>query len=138
MYILLIDNDIKGAKQGDNSHYVIQFTCKKCDGRNEKIFTKKAYHHGIVVIKCDKCCSFHLIADNLGWFGDKKNIERWWQLNQSKLSYDDLGGTISPSLNPDALLSHNIFYVREGVPFVRNQMGGGNYTEEENQIIVLK
>ena len=54
------------------------------------------------------------------------------------VSYDDLGGTISPSLNPDALLSHNIFYVREGVPFVRNQMGGGNYTEEENQIIVLK
>ena len=41
------------------------------------------------------------------------------------VSYDDLGGTISPSLNPDALLSHNIFYVREGVPFVRNQMGGG-------------
>ena len=27
------------------------------------------------------------------------------------VSYDDLGGTISPSLNPDALLSHNIFYV---------------------------
>ena len=54
------------------------------------------------------------------------------------VSYDDLGGTISPSLNPDALLSHNIFYVREGVPFVRNQMGGGNYIEEENQIIVLK
>lgn len=54
------------------------------------------------------------------------------------VSYDDLGGTISPSLNPDALLSHNIFYVREGVPFVRNQMGGGNYTEEENRIIVLK
>ena len=54
------------------------------------------------------------------------------------VSVDDLGGTISPSLNPDALLSHNTFYVRQGVPFVRNQMGGGTYTEEENKIIVLQ
>ena len=41
-------------------------------------------------------------------------------------------GTVSPSENPDALLAHNTFYVREGVPFVRNKMGGGTYTEEDN------
>lgn len=53
------------------------------------------------------------------------------------ISYDDLGGTISPSGNPDAYIAHNTFYVRESVPFVRNQMGGGNYVGEENTFINL-
>ncbi len=50
------------------------------------------------------------------------------------MSYDDLGGTISPSMNPDAYLHHNIFYKRKDVPFVREHMDGGNFTEEENVI----
>ncbi len=52
------------------------------------------------------------------------------------VSDDDLVGTISPSNNPDALLEGNIFYVREGVPFVRNEMGGGNFIEVNNQHII--
>lgn len=56
---------------------------------------------------------------------------------RNNVSYDDLGGTISPSENPDALLTDNIFYVRKGVPFVRKNMDGGNFTEENNQIIQL-
>lgn len=51
------------------------------------------------------------------------------------VSYDDLSGTISPSENPDAYIAHNTFYVREGVPFVRPQMGGGHYTEKDNTYI---
>ena len=51
------------------------------------------------------------------------------------VSYDDLGGTISPASNPDARLEENIFYVRDGVPFVRNHMDGGNYTESNDRII---
>lgn len=54
------------------------------------------------------------------------------------LSYDDLGGTISPSENPDALLEENVFYVRKGVPFVRKNMGGGTYTEVNNRIIEIE
>lgn len=50
------------------------------------------------------------------------------------MSYDDLGGTISPSMNPDAYLHHNVFYKRKDVPFVREHMDGGNFTEEENII----
>ena len=50
------------------------------------------------------------------------------------VSYDDLGGTISPSMNPDAYLHHNVFYKRKDVPFVREHMDGGNFTEEENVI----
>lgn len=56
---------------------------------------------------------------------------------RNNVSFDDLGGTISPSENSDALLSHNTFYVREGVPFVRKNMDGGKFTEEENQVIPL-
>lgn len=48
------------------------------------------------------------------------------------VSYDDLGGTISPSMNPDAYLHHNLFYMRKGVPFVRKNMDGGVFLEEEN------
>ncbi len=50
------------------------------------------------------------------------------------VSQDDLGGTISPSMNPDAYLHHNTFIKRKGVPFVRERMDGGKFVEEENVI----
>ena len=54
------------------------------------------------------------------------------------VSEDDLGGTISPSMNPDAYLHHNVFSRREGVPFVREHMDGGNFVEEENRFITIE
>ena len=54
------------------------------------------------------------------------------------VSCDDLGGTISPSQNPDAWIHHNVFYRRDGVPFVRAHMDGGSFIEEENQFICLE
>lgn len=56
---------------------------------------------------------------------------------RNNVSFDDLGGTISPSENPDALIENNTFYVRKGVPFVRKNMGGGNYVEVNNKFIEL-
>lgn len=53
------------------------------------------------------------------------------------VSFNDLGGTISPSENPDAMIEENTFYVRKGVPFVRKNMGGGNYVEKDNRFIEL-
>ncbi|WP_270367680.1 hypothetical protein [Eubacterium ramulus] len=49
------------------------------------------------------------------------------------VSMDDLGGTISPSGNPDAWIHHNVFYHRAEVPFVRARMDDGTYTAEENE-----
>ena len=56
---------------------------------------------------------------------------------ENNVSYDDLGGTISPSKNPDAYIANNKFYVRKNVPFVRKNMGGGTYIEENNEFIEL-
>lgn len=56
---------------------------------------------------------------------------------RNNVSFDDLGGTISPAENPDALIKDNIFYVRKGVPFVRKNMDGGNYTLVDNQVFEL-
>ena len=53
------------------------------------------------------------------------------------ISQDDLGGTISPSGNPDAYLYGNVFRKRKGVPFVRKRMDDGNFTEEGNRIIPI-
>ena len=30
---------------------------------------------GVVLVRCSCCSKLHLIADNLGWFGDRTNIE---------------------------------------------------------------
>ena len=49
------------------------------------------------------------------------------------VSMDDLGGTISPSGNPDAWIHHNVFYHRAEVPFVRARMDDGTYIAEENE-----
>lgn len=71
-----IPERVGGATYDSQGQFMIMFTCKKCDTKQSKLFTKKAYHQGVVLVRCDGCSSFHLIADNLGWFGDEKsNIE---------------------------------------------------------------
>lgn len=68
-------NQIKGAKKGDSRLYVVSFECKICNKRNTKTCTHTAYHKGLVVIRCDECSSYHLIADNLGWVKDVKDVK---------------------------------------------------------------
>lgn len=50
----------------------IVFTCNVCETRQAKNMSKKSYQEGVVLIRCDGCDNLHLIADNLGWFEDKK------------------------------------------------------------------
>ena len=48
----------------------------KCETRSSKRIAKRAYHEGVVIVKCDGCGNFHLVADNLRWFGEEpENVE---------------------------------------------------------------
>ena len=51
----------------------------------------------------------------------------------NNISYDDLGGTLSPVKNPDAYIANNHFYKRREVPLIRKRMHGKK-TMENNTI----
>ena len=57
---------------------------------------------------------------------------------RKNISYDDLGGILSPSGNPDAYVAENQFYIRKGVPLLRRNMSDGEVTLKNNIITELK
>ena len=47
---------------------------------------------------------------------------------------NDLGGVINPAGQPDAHVYNNTFFVKEGIDFIRTNMGGGPMVVENNII----
>jgi hypothetical protein len=67
---------IKGTRSTEGGKYLIMYTCKVCNNKSARTFSKDAYQNGVVIIRCEHCKNYHLIADNLHWFSENKiNIE---------------------------------------------------------------
>lgn len=82
--------------KGASDRYIAVFTCKVCNHRAAKSFSKTAYHHGVVYVKCSGCNNLHLISDQLGWFGDsKENIESILASRGEEVHKAELGEDIS-------------------------------------------
>lgn len=68
--------DLKGVPLHAEGNYAIFYTCNVCETKQSRSFTKKSYHQGVVIVRCEGCQNLHLIADNLKWFEDEPlNIE---------------------------------------------------------------
>lgn len=50
------------------------------------------------------------------------------------ISQNDLKGAMDITNNPDAHVYNNVFYMKEGIPFIRQRENGGNLTAENNII----
>ena len=74
-----------GATLTSGPKMILRFTCTHegptsppsgTQRTHSRTISKRSYEEGVVLVRCGCCNRPHLIADNLGWFGDtKENIE---------------------------------------------------------------
>ena len=67
-----------GHTDFEQRQLLMLFTCTKCDTRAAKAFSKQSYESGVVIVECPGCDNRHLIADHLGWFGQKGECWDGW------------------------------------------------------------
>ncbi|CAD2093485.1 Hsp70-escort protein 1, putative DNL-type zinc finger protein, putative [Plasmodium vinckei brucechwatti] len=87
--------NVEDENKKNKEYMVLMFTCKICEKKSAKKFSKQAYNNGVVIIRCPQCNNLHLISDQLGWFQDgKTNIEQIIQEKGEKVikkfSYNNL------------------------------------------------
>ena len=72
-------SDSAEAKPPDEPKYSLTFTCKvpECDERTSHVFSKRAYHHGIVIIQCPKCENRYVVFVKSTPKGSKRRSDSW-------------------------------------------------------------
>jgi len=81
---------------------IMMFTCGQCEVRSAKAFSKAAYQSGVVIVECPGCGGRHLIADHLGWFGEKGTVEDFAKERGNTAVAKTADGTVE--LTPDDVL----------------------------------
>ncbi|KAL4428294.1 hypothetical protein ABPG75_002383 [Micractinium tetrahymenae] len=82
------------------------FTCSRCNTRAAKAFSKQSYEQGVVIVECPGCHNKHLIADNLGWFGQKGTVEEFAADRGGTVVRKMADGTVE--LTPEDLLGASL------------------------------
>ena len=82
--------------QSEGEKYIIMYTCNICETRSAKKISKKSYHTGVVICRCEKCNNLHLIADRMGVFEDESwDVQKYMT---SILERDDVDVSFSDNL----------------------------------------
>ena len=72
-----------GGETKEEKELYMAFTCEM-QTRSIKGFSKRAYHFGVVVVTCPGCERKHVVADRLGWFGEKGDAGGFYQEKEKK------------------------------------------------------
>ncbi|KAI7846266.1 hypothetical protein COHA_000246 [Chlorella ohadii] len=111
-----------GHTDFEQRQLLMVFTCSKCNTRAAKAFSKKAYESGVVIVECPGCQSRHLIADHLGWFGQKGTVEQFAAERGQMVLRKATDGTVE--LTPEDLLGPSL--VAEAEAAVKGGGSGGS------------
>ena len=101
--------------------FKIQYTCKKCDTRNEHSVTRLAYRKGVVIAQCKGCFTKHWLADNLGWSNHiggfdfdsgERNIEQYMANKSQELvgSADKKENDVVKRVSQEVFDLESVFY----------------------------
>lgn len=93
-------SDIPGATTGRGKKLAIVFTCSVCNTRSAKKFSEQAYLNGLVMVRCPGCENLHLIADRLGYFEDRGEDGKGWDIEKLM---KDMGDNVK-AVNSDNVL----------------------------------
>ena len=101
------DGEVPGVRTA-GPKMLLRFTCdyEACEEKPTitRVISKRSYEKGVVLVRCPACQRQHLIADHLGWFGDKATIEDIMaQKGQTVMRMDEDLIHLDPS--PDASAS---------------------------------
>lgn len=92
--------------QSEGEKYIIMFTCNVCETRSGRKISKKSYHHGVVICRCESCKNLHLISDRMGVFEDEswdiqKHMQTLLERNDINVTHED--NVLEVTIDEDAV-----------------------------------